>query len=259
MPVRFGNQRAGLTEQERLALINAYPDLLIATIQPLIYRKTDQGSVLRKDPVSEIIVAGRNKFSIPLESIPIALREKIKTLKSLPDDAESISHAELLKLLLMQELQSSEAGKAIIDSRQQALRSAGSSPSNDVLNDQPILKAEKSRLLSLFEPQAKKLTMSLFGGELPQSGLPSALITLWKQFDQKLVAWARNDLKLSDEDLDKMRSTLGFDLIVTRMIYPLCIGINEANPSLPASSFADAVRLSTLPSWVTFFQQFKQS
>jgi len=259
MQVRFSDQSEGFTEQERTALITAYPDLLISTIQPLIFRKTAKGLVLRKNPVNEIITAGRNKFPIPLESIPKVPREKIMSLKSLPDDAVSISHAQLLKLLFIQEFRSSAAGKTISDGRQQALRSAGSSPTADISSDQTTLKAEKNRLTALFGPHAQKITMSLLGGELSQSGFPPGLIKLWKQFDQKLADWAKKDLRLSDEDLDKMRSALGFDLIVTRLIYPVCIGVDGARPSLPETSFADAVRQSTLTSWDAFFQQFKQS
>jgi len=259
MPVRFSDQSEGFTEQERTALITAYPDLLISTIQPLIFRKTAKGLVMRNNPVNEIITAGRNKFPIPLESIPKVPREKIMSLKSLPDDAVSISHAELLKLLFIQEFRSSAAGKTISNGRQQALRSAGSSPTADVSSDQPTLKAEKNRLTALFGPHVQKITMSLLGGELSQSGFPPVLIKLWKQFDQKLVDWAKKDLRLSDEDLDKMRSALGFDLIVTRLIYPVCIGVDGTRPSLPETSFADAVRQSTLTSWDAFFQQFKQS
>jgi hypothetical protein len=187
MPVRFGDQPKSLTEQERNALITAYPDLLISTIQPLIFRKTDKGLVLRKDPVNEIIIAGRDKFSMPLESIPKIPREKIMSLKSLPDDTVGISHAELLKLLFVQEFRSSEAGKIISDSRQQALQSKGSSPTVDVSSDQQKLKDEKERLIKLFLPHAQKIILSLLGGELSQSGFPLALIKLWKQFDQKLV------------------------------------------------------------------------
>jgi len=259
MSVRLGDQPKGLTEQERNALITAYPDLLISTIQPLIFRKTDKGLVMRNNPVNEIITAGRNKFPIPLESIPKVPREKIMSLKSLPDDAVSISHAQLLKLLFIQEFRSSAAGKTISNGRQQALRSAGSSPTADISSDQTTLKAEKNRLTALFGPHAQKITMSLLGGELSQSGFPPGLIKLWKQFDQKLADWAKKDLRLSDEDLDKMRSALGFDLIVTRLIYPVCIGVDGARPSLPETSFADAVRQSTLTSWDAFFQQFKQS
>jgi hypothetical protein len=56
-----------------------------------------------------------------------------------------------------------------------------------------------------------------------------------------------------------MRSALGFDLIVTRLIYPVCIGVDGDRPSLTETSFADAVRQSTLTSWDVFFQQFKKS
>jgi hypothetical protein len=84
-------------------------------------------------------------------------------------------------------------------------------------------------------------------------------MTLWKSFDQKLVDWAKVTLKVSDDDLEKLRSALGFDLIVTRLIYPMCIGIGDAEPTLAATSFADAVRQSTLQTWDAFFQAFKKA
>jgi hypothetical protein len=84
-------------------------------------------------------------------------------------------------------------------------------------------------------------------------------MTLWKSFDQKLVDWAKATLKVSDEDLEKLRSTLGFDLIVTRLIYPMCIGIGNAEPTLAATTFADAVRQSTMQAWDIFFQAFKKA
>jgi hypothetical protein len=85
------------------------------------------------------------------------------------------------------------------------------------------------------------------------------LLTLWKNFDQKLVDWAESKLQVTAEELEKLRSALGFDLIVTRLIYPLCIGIGDSNPSLAVTSFADAVRHSTLQNWDPFFQAFKQA
>jgi hypothetical protein len=85
------------------------------------------------------------------------------------------------------------------------------------------------------------------------------LLTLWKSFDQKLVDWAASKLQVTAEELEKLRSALGFDLIVTRLIYPLCIGIGDANPSQAVTSFADAVRQSTLKNWDSFFQAFKKN
>jgi hypothetical protein len=259
MPLNFQTESKGLTGQERNALVNAYPDLLLSGIQRAAYKKVETGLVLKSDPISEITAVGRDKFLIPLDELTKVLREKIQKINSLPDDATNISHAALLKILMLEDLRSSEAGKALLSIRMQALKSVGPSKSNISLDDQPRLKAEKDRLLAIFKPSAEQLTDKIFDTNLSQPYFPPSLLTLWKNFDQKLVDWSGSKLQGSDEELEKLRSALGFDLIVTRLIYPLCIGIGDAAPSLAATSFADAVRHSTLENWDPFFQAFKQA
>jgi hypothetical protein len=259
MPLNFQTEATGLTRQERNALIHAYPDLLLSRIQRAAYKKSETGLVLRGDPIRAIIAAGRDKFLIPLDSLTRGLREKIKAINPLSENATSISHADLLKTFMLEDLRSSEAGKALLSIRTQALKSVGPSKSNISLDDQPSLKAEKDRLFSIFKPTAEQLTDKLFNPDLSKSYFPPSLLTLWKNFDQKLVDWAGSKLQATDEELEKLRSALGFDLIVTRLIYPLCIGIGDAAPTLAATSFADAVRHSTLQNWDPFFQAFKQA
>ena len=258
-PVKFSEETKRLTEQERGALINTYPDLLLGGIQRAAYKKIETGLVLRNDPIREIIAAGRDKFQIPLATLTKVLREKIQVLNSLSDEATTISHADLLKTLMLEEFKVSTSGKILLSSRQKALRSAGPSQKPNPLDDQPKQKAEKTRLLTLFKEPAEQITTSLFNEDLSTSGFPQSLLTLWKSFDQKLVDWAKETLQVSAEELEKLRSTLGFDLIVTRLIYPMCIGIGDAEPTLAATSFADAVRQSTLQTWDTFFQAFKKA
>ena len=258
-PVKFSEETKKLTEQERGALINAYPDLLLGGIQRAAYKKIETGLVLRNDPIREIIAAGRDKFQIPLATLTKVLREKIQVLNSLSDEATTISHADLLKTLMLEEFKVSTSGKILLSSRQKALRSAGPSQKPNPLDDQPKQKAEKTRLLTLFKEPAEQITTSLFNEDLSTSGFPQSLLTLWKSFDQKLVDWAKETLQVSADELEKLRSTLGFDLIITRLIYPMCIGIGDAEPTLAATSFADAVRQSTLQTWDTFFQAFKKA
>ena len=258
-PVKFSEETKKLTEQERGALINAYPDLLLGGIQRAAYKKIETGLVLRNDPIREIIAAGRDKFQIPLATLTKVLREKIQVLNSLSDEATTISHADLLKTLMLEEFKVSTSGKILLSSRQKALRSAGPSQKPNPLDDQPKQKAEKTRLLTLFKEPAEQITTSLFNEDLSTSGFPQSLLTLWKSFDQKLVDWAKETLQVSADELEKLRSTLGFDLIITRLIYPMCIGIGDAEPTLAATSFADAVRQSTLQTWETFFQAFKKA
>jgi hypothetical protein len=258
-PVKFSEDTKRLTEKERGALITTYPDLILGGVQKAAYKKIETGLVLRNDPVREIIAAGRDKFPIPLDQLTKVLREKIKTLNSLPDDETTISHADLLKTLMLEEFKFSSSGKMLLSSRQKALESAGPSQKPNLLDDQLIVKAEKTRLLTLFKKPAEQITANLFNEDLSTSGFPKSLITLWKSFDQKLVEWARATLQVSAEDLEKLRSTLGFDLIVTRLIYPMCIGIGNTEPTLAATSFADAVRQSTLQTWDAFFQAVKKA
>jgi hypothetical protein len=258
-PVKFSEETKKLTEQERGALINAYPDLLLGGIQRAAYKKIETGLVLRNDPIREIIAAGRDKFQIPLATLTKVLREKIQVLNSLSDEATTLSHADLLKTLMLEEFKVSTSGKILLSSRQKALRSAGPSQKPNPLDDQPKQKAEKTRLLTLFKEPAEQITTSLFNEDLSTSGFPQSLLTLWKSFDQKLVDWAKETLQVSADELEKLRSTLGFDLIITRLIYPMCIGIGDAEPTLAATSFADAVRQSTLQTWDTFFQAFKKA
>ena len=258
-PVKFSEETKRLAEQERSALINAYPDLLLGGIQRAAYKKIETRLVLRSDPVREIIAAGRDKFKIPLATLTEVLREKILVLNSLSDDSTTISHADLLKTLMLEEFKVSTSGKILIGSRQKALRSAGPSQKPNPLDDQQRQKTEKTRLLTLFKEPAEQITTSLFNVDLSQSGFPQSLLTLWKSFDQKLVDWAQETLQVSAEELEKLRSTLGFDLIVTRLIYPMCIGIGDAEPTLAATSFADAVRQSTMQTWEAFFQAFKKA
>ena len=258
-PVKFSDDTKKLTAQERGALLNAYPDLLLGRIQRAAHKKIETGLVLRNDPIREIITTGRDKFQIPLATLTKVLREKIQVLNSLSDKETTISHADLLKTLMLEEFKVSTSGKILLSSRQEAMRSAGPSQKPNPLDDQPRQKAEKTRLLTLFKDPAEKITTSLFNIDLSQSGFPQSLMTLWKRFDQKLVDWAKVTLKVSDDDLEKLRSALGFDLIVTRLIYPMCIGIGDAEPTLAATSFADAVRQSTLQTWDAFFQAFKKA
>ena len=258
-PVKFSEETKRLTEQERGALINAYPDLLLGGIQRAAYKKIETGLVLRNDPIREIIAAGRDKFQIPLATLTKVLREKIQVLNSLSDEATTISHADFLKTLMLEEFKVSTSGKILLSSRQKALRSAGPSQKPNPLDDQPKQKAEKTRLLTLFKEPAEQITTSLFNEDLSTSGFPQSLLTFWKSFDQKLVDWAKETLQVSADELEKLRSTLGFDLIITRLIYPMCIGIGDAEPTLAATSFADAVRQSTLQTWDTFFQAFKKA
>jgi hypothetical protein len=258
-PVKFSEDTKRLTEKERGALLNAYPDLLLSSIQRAAYKKTETGLVLKNDPIREIIASGRNKLQIPLDTLTKVLREKIQVLNSLSDEATTISHADLLKTLMLEEFKASTSGKILLSSRQKALRSAGPSGKPNPLDDQRKQKAEKNSLLTLFKNPAEEITSSLFNVNISQSGFPQSLMTLWKSFDQKLVDWAKATLKVSDEDLEKLRSTLGFDLIVTRLIYPMCIGIGNAEPTLAATTFADAVRQSTMQAWDIFFQAFKKA
>ena len=259
MPMKFHAESESLSDKERSALIVAFPDLILELIQRVAYRKVDNKLVLKSNPISAITEASRATFKIMLEKIPKVLREKVQNINSLPFDAETISHADLLKILMLDEFRQSAAGKALLSTRRQALQAAGQSQSNTPISEQASRKAEKERLLKIFQPHTEQLTSKLFSTDLSQSGFPPSLLALWKSFDNKLVDWAKANLNASVDKTDQLRSALGFDLLVTRLLYPMCIGIGDAEPTLAATSFADSVRLLTLKNWDTFFTAFKQT
>jgi hypothetical protein len=248
-----------LTDKEKKTLIKAFPTLLLGCVEAAAYIKKGEIFGLKSQPVKAITELGRNRFEIPLESIPEALRRKITASETLSKNSTHISHAELLKIIVLTSVRTSTAGKNILKYRNQALTNAGASLALQAINELPNPEQVKQKQISSFKPLAEKIAADIFGKALEGSGLPSDLITIWKEFDQKLQSWAQASLQLPEKELDELRSNLGFDLLITRLIYPICIDNEDAGASVYPIWFADAVRQSITALWPTWFADFKTS
>jgi hypothetical protein len=227
-------------------------------VERAAYHKDGEKFGLKLQPAKAIIELGRNRFLIPLENIPEALRGKINT-GSVGINPTHISHAELLKLTVLNSLENSHAGKEIIKKRSEALKKAGPVLTIPALSKLPNQQQIKQVKISEFKPITDAVANDIFGKAIGDSGLPIEIITIWEDFDKKLKTWAQGSLNLSEDALDDLRSALGFDLIVTRLIYPLCIGSGDAATSVYPIWFADSLRQSIEPLWKNWFAVFKNS
>lgn len=164
------------------------------------------------------------------------------------------SHAELLKILVMGELESSAAGLALASARAKALAAVG--------EVRRVLQMEsefvRNDMLKKIQPIALAAAKTLFDKGLANAGLPPALLELWIKVDKAVDDWFGTTSSSAPHSRDELRSTMGFDLIITRLIYPLSIGADDTNPSAPALRFGTAIRAEIMKIWPDIFKQFKQ-
>jgi hypothetical protein len=98
--------------------------------------------------------------------------------------------------------------------------------------------------------------------------LPQALFDFWKLLDARFVKEAAKNPELTDEQILKARKNLGFDLLVTRQMYPFALKPTQATPgaeikptrvtsdtALPVlvTTFAKTMSDALLAAWPEFF------
>lgn len=76
--------------------------------------------------------------------------------------------------------------------------------------------------------------------------------------DRNLVQWAKENPALTAEDIKTARSNLGFDLIMTRLVYPLITPDQEEAKLAAPTWFLNAVRGAHLAAWPSFFADFEK-
>ena len=136
------------------------------------------------------------------------------------------------------------------------------------VDDSIALKAQMSQSVL---PQAQACVTVIFGTDrkLSQSHLPPALLQFWKQLDTILVQEAAKNPELSKEQVMTARRNLGFDLLITRQIYPYALkpakpsssdGMLSSNssaasaaPSVFQTAFANTLRDQLSRDWPLFF------
>ena len=136
------------------------------------------------------------------------------------------------------------------------------------VDDSTALKAQMNQSVL---PQAQACVTVIFGADrkLNQSHLPPAVLQFWKQLDAILVQQAAKNPELSKEQVMTARRNLGFDLLITRQIYPYALkplkssssdsqssssaSSAVAEPSVLQTAFANTLRDQLMRDWPLFF------
>lgn len=254
---------AELTTKQRAELIKIYPDLLLDRVKDAAMIKAPEGKKWRPNPVKGIWETGRNKFSIAAESIPLALRVKLFPASRLANENRTISHAELWKLLTMGALKASPLGTSIAADRAEALQLAGKSLSVAELNLEKDHIEEKKILNQKFKPKTDALVARVFDQGLAEAGIPAEIIESCKVFDRKLMQWVGEALlvqkpSITSEEIDGLRSNLVFDLLITRLLYPMVMPENNVEDSVNETNYSSAFQRSIKAMWdEQLFNDFK--
>ena len=135
-------------------------------------------------------------------------------------------------------------------------------------DDSNALKAQMNQSVLT---QAQACVTIIFGTDrkLSQSHLPPALLQFWKRLDRILVQEAGKNPELSKEQVMTARRNLGFDLLITRQIYPYALkpvkpsssedtpsgsmSPATATPSVLQMAFANTLRDQLMRDWPSFF------
>lgn len=262
MPIKK-NLGSELTPKQREALLKAYPKLLLNCAKRAAMRNTATGEEIRPNPLSGIWEIGRIAFYIPKADIPLELRVKISSASTEKKKDSPISHSDLLNLLIGDALKASPAGKTLESGRANALQTAGMSLSVEELVSQRDQLAEKKLLNEKFQPPADALVTDVFGQGLAKAGLPGELIEICKDFDRDLSTWIAQVLlpvipTITPQAIDRLRSNLIFDLMLTRSLYPILMSTDDPAKSVNVTNFATAFKKSIKAMWDSkLFDDFK--
>ena len=82
--------------------------------------------------------------------------------------------------------------------------------------------------------------------------LPQALLDFWKLLDARLVKEAKNNPALTQSEILKARRNLGYDLLVTRQMFPFALKAAQATSGAEAKS-TRVMAEDALPVLVTTF------
>ncbi len=248
--------------------LNALADLWIAQLIGPVTAKS--GSVPRVLTIQQINQLGRLDYKIAASGLPDCLQ----SLKISPDKQGQVSLSNLLRSLLANHLSQSDAGKtifamlAVLAHAHPEMLSVHTSDLTDMDVDEA--NALKKKMSDAMQAQVKACVLMIFGSDqqLQQSRLPASLLQFWRRLDAKLVDKAAENPDLNTAQILTARQNLGFDLLITRQLYPYAMkplkpatgngGQQVSASSEPATSvmgvvFANAIREELRGKWPLFF------
>lgn len=220
---------------------------------------------------AKINALGRTDGKVPASALPQTLLD----LKISADKQGKVELNSLLRSMLANHLAQSDAGKTIKTMQITVLHANPKLAAihfDDVIAlDDPDAETElRQKMAHTVRAQAEACVDVAFGSsrKLSECRLPQDLLSFWKLIDARLVREATKNPALSKEQVLKARSNLGFDLLITRQLYPFALkpapevavteakqGKVTANMALPvlATVFANTMADAFLQAWPAFF------
>ena len=215
-------------------------------------KSSDQTSLLT---VSKINALGRTDGKIDASALP----EVFGGLKVSVDKQGKVSLSSLLNSLLANHLSQSDTGKIIKAMQAMAMQAnpkLAKISFDDMMNfdDADKQKELRKTMADAIVGEATACVDVAFGPsrKLSESHLPQALLDFWKLLDARLVKEAQNNPALTQSEILKARSNLGYDLLVTRQMFPFALKAAQA----PFGTEAKPTRVTAegaLPVLVTTF------
>lgn len=233
--------------------MNALADLWIQhLLGSLSSTSNDHVSVLT---VAKINSLGRTDGKVVASSLSPALHN----LKISEDKQGKVSLSSLLNSMLANHLGQSITGKTIKTMQATVMHAnpklaAISFDEMIAMDDDGKGDEVKQQMTDAVIDHASACVDVAFGPsrKLSESHLPQALLDFWKLLDARLVKEAKKNPALTAEDILKARMNLGFDLLVTRQMFPFALKPVQAMPGAevkPTRVSAD----TALPVLVTTF------
>ncbi len=221
--------------------------------------------------VGKINALGRTDGKIDALALPPVLGG----LKVSADKQGKVSLSNLLNSLLANHLGQSDTGKTIRAMQAMAMHdnpklSSISFEDMMAIGDAGEEKKLRQTMADAIVGQSRACIDVAFGksGKLSECHLPQPLLDFWQMLDARLVKEAAKNPALTPAEILTARSNLGFDLLVTRQIYPFTLKPAQAKAGTEATStrttsdaalpvlstvFANSVREAALAAWPAFF------
>lgn len=274
-PVKTASQRLSAPpstislNQPSAEQINALADLWIDQLLGSSSAKSNKNDALLS--MHQINALGRLDYKVDVTALPDCLQ----SLKLSQDKLGKVSLSDLLRSLLANHLSQSDAGKTIF-----AMLTVSAQAHPEMvaihtrqLTDRDVDEANviKKKMRDAMQVQVKACVQMIFGAgqQLQQSRLPSSLLKFWRCLDAKLVREAAKNPALTPDQVLLARQNLGFDLLITRQLYPYAmkpakataVGDGQGTPVLAADTapsvmgvvFANAMREELRNQWPSFF------
>lgn len=249
--------------------MNALADLWIQhLLGSLSSTSSHHGSLLT---VAKITALGRTDGKVIAASLSPALHN----LKISEDKQGKVSLSNLLNSMLANHLSQSVTGKTI-KTMQATVMHANQKLAVIHFDDMIELDEDgkgdevRQQMNDAVIGHASACVDVAFGPsrKLSESHLPQALLDFWKLLDARLLKEAEKNPALTAEQILTARKNLGFDLLVTRQMFPFALkpvqampGIEKkptrvsADTALPvlATTFANAISAEFHKAWPAFF------